>query len=144
LSAWVLPVWNVASWSAVRCIVRCVVSVGNVFRSGSSSEGHHSKRTLHKSVYLSARLKLRGTNSSRTCRVPASSRTVESPSENHRILEPNSAMEPTSPCVLLPEPLRAATVQGSRLMSTMQQSLVHKRNVLSQLLSVTFYASFSN
>jgi hypothetical protein len=63
LSAWVLPVWNVASWSAVRCIVRCVVSVVNVFRSGSSSEGHHSKRTLHHSVYLSARLKLRGTNS---------------------------------------------------------------------------------
>jgi hypothetical protein len=23
-SAWVLPVWNVASWSVVRCIVRCV------------------------------------------------------------------------------------------------------------------------
>jgi hypothetical protein len=65
LSAWVLPVWNVASWSAVRCIVRCVVSVGNVFRSGSSSEGHHSKRTLHNSVYLSAWLKLRGTNSTR-------------------------------------------------------------------------------
>jgi hypothetical protein len=38
--AWVLPVWNV-----VRCIVRCVVSVGNVFRLGSSSERHHSKRT---------------------------------------------------------------------------------------------------
>jgi hypothetical protein len=44
-SAWVLPVWNVASWSVVRCIVRCVVSVGNVIRSGSSSESHHSKRT---------------------------------------------------------------------------------------------------
>jgi hypothetical protein len=63
LSAWVLPVWNVASWSAVRCIVRRVVSVGNVSRSGSSSEGHHSKRTFHNSVYLSARIKLRGTNS---------------------------------------------------------------------------------
>jgi hypothetical protein len=24
LSAWVLPVWNVESWSVVRCIVRCV------------------------------------------------------------------------------------------------------------------------
>jgi hypothetical protein len=49
MSAWVLPVWNVASWSVVRCMVRCVacwlVSVGNVFRSGSSSERHHSKRT---------------------------------------------------------------------------------------------------
>jgi hypothetical protein len=44
-SAWVLPVWNVASWSVVRCIVRCVVSVGNVFRSVSSSQCHHSKRT---------------------------------------------------------------------------------------------------
>jgi hypothetical protein len=43
-SAWVLPVWNVASWSVVSCIVRCVVFVGNVFRSGSSSERHHSKR----------------------------------------------------------------------------------------------------
>jgi hypothetical protein len=42
--AWVLPGWNVASWSVVRCIARCVVSVGNVFRSGSSSERHHSKR----------------------------------------------------------------------------------------------------
>jgi hypothetical protein len=38
-------VWNVASWSVVKCIVRCVVSVGNVFRSGSSSERHHSKCT---------------------------------------------------------------------------------------------------
>jgi hypothetical protein len=44
-SAWVLPVWNVASWSVVRCIVRCVVSVSNVFRLGSSCERHHSKRT---------------------------------------------------------------------------------------------------
>jgi hypothetical protein len=44
-SAWVLPVWNVASWIVVRCIVRCAASVGNVFRSGSSSERHHSKRT---------------------------------------------------------------------------------------------------
>jgi hypothetical protein len=46
-SVWVLPVWSV-----VRRIVCCAalsvstpVSVGNVFRSGSSSERHHDKRT---------------------------------------------------------------------------------------------------
>jgi hypothetical protein len=44
-SAWVLPVWNVASWRVVWCILILLVSVGNVFHSGSSSEHHHSKRT---------------------------------------------------------------------------------------------------
>jgi hypothetical protein len=44
-SARLIPVWNVASWSVVRCIVHCVVSVVSVFHSGSSFERHHSKCT---------------------------------------------------------------------------------------------------
>jgi hypothetical protein len=36
---------KVASWSVVRCIVLLLVSVGNVFRSGSSSERHQNKLT---------------------------------------------------------------------------------------------------
>jgi hypothetical protein len=51
-SAWVLPFWNVASWSVVRCIVRCLVSVVNVFRSGSSFGRHHSKRTSSRAPQL--------------------------------------------------------------------------------------------
>jgi hypothetical protein len=54
-SAWVLPVWNVASWSVVRCIVRCVVSVALNVTTASVQ-----LRVLHNSVYLPARLKLRG------------------------------------------------------------------------------------
>jgi hypothetical protein len=64
-----LSVWNVVSWSVVRCIVQYVVflvSVGNVFCSGSSSQRQDSKRTaVHapKQCLLSARPKLSAANS---------------------------------------------------------------------------------
>jgi hypothetical protein len=65
LAAWVLPVWNVESWSVVRCIVQYVVSIGNVFCPRSSSQCHNSKRTaVHapKQCLPSVRPKLSATN----------------------------------------------------------------------------------
>jgi hypothetical protein len=68
IAAWVLQVWNVASWSVVRCIVQYVVSAGNIFCSESSSQRHNSKRTVAhapKQCFPSAQPKLSATDS--TC-----------------------------------------------------------------------------